>query len=132
MSSPIAFSLFDGQPEWSEMALVVAVTFLVASIASRFTARLVRVALTKIYGKAAEGAPALVTRPVLVTRLVTFLLVFAVTTIPSLDGIGERFASGSAKRSVIDGLHAGGGEGRIGAGLAATGEGAQSDQEGGG
>jgi hypothetical protein len=38
MSSPVAFSLFDGQPEWSEMALVVAVTFLLASIVSSFTA----------------------------------------------------------------------------------------------
>ena len=94
MSSPVAFSLFDGQPEWSEMALVVAVTFLLASIVSSFTARLVRVLLTKIYGKAAEGAPALVSRPVLVTRLVTFLLVFAVTTIPTLDGIGEHFDVG--------------------------------------
>ena len=60
MSSPIAFSLFDGQPEWSEMALVIAVTFLLASVASSFTARLVRLALTRIYGKAAEVAPALV------------------------------------------------------------------------
>ncbi len=101
MSSPVAFSLFDGQPEWSEMALVVAVTFLLASIASSFTARLVRLALTKIYGKAAEGAPALVSRPVLVTRLVTFLLVFAVTTIPSLDGIGEHLDVGLDSRTAF-------------------------------
>jgi small conductance mechanosensitive channel len=101
MSSPVAFSLFDGQPEWSEMALVVAVTFLLASIVSSFTARLVRLTLTKIYGKAAEGAPALVSRPVLVTRLVTFLLVFAVTTIPSLDGIGEHFDVGLDSRTAF-------------------------------
>ncbi len=101
MPSPIAFSLFDGQPEWSEMALVVAVTFLLASVASSFTARLVRLALTKIYGKAADMAPALVSRPVLVTRLVTFLLVFAVTTIPSLDGIGERLDVGLDSRTAF-------------------------------
>ena len=60
-----------------------------------------RLALTKIYGKAADMAPALVSRPVLVTRLVTFLLVFAVTTIPSLDGIGERLDVGLDSRTAF-------------------------------
>lgn len=101
MSSPVAFSLFDGQPEWSEMALVVAITFLLASVAASFTARLVRLALTKIYGKAAEGAPALVNRPVIVTRFVTFLLVFAVITIPALDGIGEHLNVGLDSRTAL-------------------------------
>jgi moderate conductance mechanosensitive channel len=101
MPNPVAFSLFDGQPEWSEMALAVAVTFLLASLAASFTARLVRLALTRIYGKAVQDAPALVNRPVLVTRLVTFLLVFAVTTIPALDGIGEHLDVGLDSRTAL-------------------------------
>ena len=41
-----------------------------------------------------KASPHWYSRPVLVTRLVTFLLVFAVTTIPMLDAIGEHFDVG--------------------------------------
>ncbi len=101
MSSPIAFALFDGQPEWSEIALVVAITFLLASLASTAIGRLVRVVLTAIYGGAAETAPRLIGRPVVLTRLVTFLLVFAVTVLPLLDLIGERLGMGVDRESMV-------------------------------
>ena len=101
MSSPFALNLFDGQPEWSEVALVVAIAFLLASLASTALGRAVRVVLTAIYGGAAETAPRLIGRPVFVTRLITFVLVFAVAIIPLLDLIGEQVGMGMDRRSVV-------------------------------
>jgi moderate conductance mechanosensitive channel len=90
MTIPLAIALFDGQPEWSEIALVLGLSFLLASLASTAIARLVRVTLTTIYGPATQAAPRLVGRPVLVARLVAFALAFVVSLVPLLDLIGER------------------------------------------
>jgi small-conductance mechanosensitive channel len=98
---PIAFSLVDGQPEWSEVALVIGVAFLLAALVSTTVARVVRLVLSSIYGDAVSGAPRLVGRPVLVARTVTFLLAFAVTVLPLLDAIGERFDVGFDGRSML-------------------------------
>ena len=99
MSDPLAFSLFDAQPEWSEIALALGIAFLIASIAAALLGRLVRVVLTTVYG--AAHLPWLVSTPVFVTRVVTFLLLFPVTAVPMLDAIGQRFDVGLDKRSVM-------------------------------
>jgi moderate conductance mechanosensitive channel len=96
-----SFSLFDGQPEWSEVALVLAIAFLLATFVSTAIGRVVRVVLTSVYADASTGARRLVARPVLVARLMSFLLAFAVTAIPLLDSIGKRFDVGLDGRSAL-------------------------------
>lgn len=100
MSNPLGISLFDGKPEGPEIVLALAVAFIVASLASTAMARLVRLTLKSIYGRATE-LPNLATRPVLVTRLVTFILTFAVTAVPMLDAIGQKLDVGLDGRSVL-------------------------------
>lgn len=107
MTPPLAFSLFDGHPEWAEVALALGVAFLVASLAAAALGRLVRLLLTAAYGND-EHVPRLVASPVLVTRLVTFLIVFAVTALPMLDAIGERFDVGIDQKSALRWLFASG------------------------
>ena len=107
MIPPLALSLFDGRPEWAEVALAVGVAFLAAALVAAALGRLVRIALTAIYGDA-EHVPHLVASPVFVTRLVTFLIVFPVTALPMLDAIGQRFAVGLDQQSALQWLLASG------------------------
>jgi moderate conductance mechanosensitive channel len=99
VTPPPAFPLFDGQPEWSEAVLVLALSFLIAWLAAAAAGRLVRVVLTAIYGDDDHG-PRLVARPILVTRLITFALTFTVAALPMLDVIGKRFDVGFDQKSV--------------------------------
>jgi small conductance mechanosensitive channel len=105
--SPVAFSLFDGQPEWVEVTLALGIAFLVAAVIAALIGRLVRVILTAIYGDA-EHLPYLVANPVLVTRLVTFVLVFPLIALPMLDAIGQKFDVGLDQKSVLRWLFASG------------------------
>ena len=105
--SPLAVSLFDGQPEWSEVALVLGVAFVVASLAASAMGRLVRLVLIGIYG-AGEHGPRLVAQPVFITRVVTFLLALPVTALPMLDGIGQRLDVGLDQKSALRWLLASG------------------------
>jgi small-conductance mechanosensitive channel len=100
MSNPLGISLFDGKPEGPEVALALAVAFILASLASTAMSHLVRLTLQSIYGRATE-LPRLAARPVLVTRLVTFTLAFAVTVVPLLDAIGQRLDVGLDGRSAL-------------------------------
>ena len=107
MTPPLAFSLFDGQPEWSEVALALGLAFLVATLVASVTGRLVRLVLSAIYGDADRGSR-FVARPVFITRLVTFALALPVTALPMLDAIGERFDVGLDQKSVLRWLFASG------------------------
>jgi small-conductance mechanosensitive channel len=78
----------------------VAVAFILASLASTALARLVRLMLHSIYGRGGQF-PQLAARPVLVIRLVTFVLAFVVTAVPLLDSIGQRLDVGLDGRSVL-------------------------------
>ena len=100
MSSPFAFSLMDGQPEWPEIALVIGVALLLASVVSTIATRLVRRTIRAIYGDAPAG-DATVRGPAEVVRLITFLLAFAVTVLPMLDAIGERLDTGLDGRTAF-------------------------------
>jgi len=100
VTPPLAFSFFDGQPEWSEVALAVGVAFLIASLVASAMARMVRLVLLAVYG-AHEQGPQAIARPVLITRLVSFTLAFPVTVLPLLDGIGHRFGFGLDKASAL-------------------------------
>ena len=100
MTTPVALSLFDGQPEWAEVALVLGLAFVVAASLALVVGRVVRLALTATYGDDTHW-PRLVTRPVMVTRVVTFLLVLPVTALPLLDVIGQRFDVGLDQKSVL-------------------------------
>ena len=42
MTTPVAFSLLDNQPDWTEVALVIGIAFVFAPIVSTVIARLVR------------------------------------------------------------------------------------------
>jgi small-conductance mechanosensitive channel len=101
MPNPLAFSLFDGKPEASEIALALAVAFGLASLASTAISRLVRLILTSIYGAASTDSTTLVARPVIVTRIVAFLVAFAVTAVPLLDAIGKQLDVGLDGRSLL-------------------------------
>jgi moderate conductance mechanosensitive channel len=98
-----AFSLFDGQPESSEVAIALGISFLVASLAAAVLGRLVKALLTVIYG-GDENAARLVAGPLSVTRIITFLLVLPVTALPMLDAIGQRFDVGLDRRSAMEWL----------------------------
>ena len=100
MTPPLAFSFFDGQPEWSEVALVVGVAFLIASLVASAMGRMVRLVLLSVYG-AHEKGPEAIARPVLIIRLVSFTLAFPVTVLPLLDGIGQRFGFGLDQESAL-------------------------------
>ena len=97
MPTPLAIALLDGQPEWTEIVLVVGLALLLASVVSTAVARLVRLALYRIYG-GDEHSARLVGRPVLIVRFVTFLLAFPVTLLPLLDAIGERLDTVEARQ----------------------------------
>jgi moderate conductance mechanosensitive channel len=97
----LALSPFDGQPEWTEVTLVIGLAFILAVIVSTVIARLVRSMLKGSYGEAATTSPRLVARPVLVTRLVAFIIAFAVTLLPLLDVIGKHFDVGFDRRSAF-------------------------------
>jgi small-conductance mechanosensitive channel len=101
MTSPVGIALFDGQPEWTEIALVIGLALTLASLVSTALARLVRVVLTAIYGAAASPGSRLIARPVFVTRVVTFVLAFGVTLVPLLELIGERLDVGLDRRSLL-------------------------------
>ena len=107
MTSPLAFSLFDGQPEWAEVAVILGLAFLVATLVALVTGRLVRLVLSAIYGDA-DRSSQLVARPVFITRLVTFALALPVTALPMLDAIGERFDVGLDQKSVLQWFFASG------------------------
>lgn len=100
MSNPFAFSLIDGQPEWSEIALVIGVAFLIASVVSTIAARLVRRTIHAIYGSA-TAVDATVRGPAEIVRVISFLLAFAVTVLPMLDAIGERLDTGLDGRTAF-------------------------------
>ena len=100
MSNPLGISLFDGKAEGAEIALALAVAFILAALASTALARLVKLTLHSIYGRAGQ-LPHLADRPVLVIRLVTFGLAFVVTAVPLLDAIGQQLDVGLDGRSVL-------------------------------
>ncbi len=101
MPNPLAISLFDGKPEGSEIALALAVAFVLASLASTAISRVVRLILISIYGAASTDSTTLVARPVIVTRIVTFLVAFAVSAVPLLDAIGKQLDVGLDGRTVL-------------------------------
>jgi moderate conductance mechanosensitive channel len=100
MSNPLGISLFDGKPESLEIALALSLAFIVSTLVATALSRLVRLTLKSIYGRATE-LPRVAARPVLVTRLVTFALAFAVTAVPLLDAIGQRLDVGLDGRSML-------------------------------
>ncbi len=107
MTPPLALSLFDGQPEWSEIAMALGVAFVVASLLATALGRLVRLALTAIHGDDQHG-PRLTARPVMVTRVITFALAFPITALPMLDTVGKQFDVGLDQKAVLRWLAASG------------------------
>ena len=107
MTPPLSFWLFDGQPEWSEVALVLGLAFVVAYVVSAAVGRVLRLVLVGIYGGHEHG-PRLAARPVVITRLITFALVLPVTALPLLDAIGQGFDIGLDQKSVLRWLVASG------------------------
>ncbi len=101
MTTPVAFSLLDNQPDWTEVALVIGIAFVFAAIVATVLARLVRSLLRAIYGEAAQASPRLIRRPVFVTRLIAFLLTFFVSIVPLLDAIGEHLDFGLGRREAL-------------------------------
>ena len=100
MTAPVAFSLFDGQPEWSEVTLVLGAAFVLAYLVSVVVGRLVRVVLVAIHGDG-DHARHLVSRPVTITRMLTLALALPVTALPLLETIGQRFDVGFDQKSLL-------------------------------
>jgi moderate conductance mechanosensitive channel len=107
MTTPLAFSLFDGQPEWAEVTLVLSAAFLLAYLVSAVVGRLVRLVLVGIHGDT-EAGRRLAARPVTITRLVTLALTLPVLALPLLDAIGQRFDVGLDQKSLLRWLFASG------------------------
>lgn len=107
MSTSLGLTLGDGRPEWTEVALVLGVALLVASLVAAAIGRLVRLVLATIYGEG-DHAPRLIATPVFVTRVITFLLVLPVAALPLLDAIGAHFDVGLDQESALRWLLASG------------------------
>ena len=100
MTDALAFTLFDGQPEWADIAMALGLAFLVSVVIAWLLGRLVKVVLAAAYGSEGQ-APQLVANPVFVTRIVTFLLVFPLTALPMLDAVGQHYDVGLDQKSVV-------------------------------
>jgi moderate conductance mechanosensitive channel len=85
----LAFSLTDSRPDWPEVALVSGLAFVAAYFVAGLVARVVRWAVHAALGPDEAGQlRKSARRPVLVARLVTFLLVWAVLALPLLAAVG--------------------------------------------
>jgi moderate conductance mechanosensitive channel len=100
MPTPLGISLLDGKPEGTEIALALGVAIVIGWLVAAGAARLVKLLLKSIYGRGNE-LPPLAAQPVRLTRLVTFVLTFAVTAVPLLDAIGKRLDVGLDSRSML-------------------------------
>ncbi len=96
-----AFSLFDGQPEWPEIAIASA-SLLISSAWRLALGRMVRARMKS--SRRPRARPKLVARPLAVTRMVTCLLVLPVPALPMLDAIGQRFDVGLDRKSAVEWL----------------------------
>lgn len=96
-----ALSLADDRADPAEIALVAGVTFVAAYVVSRLVARFVRWAFSGALGPEASGQlRASAGRPVLVARVVTFLIVWASLSLPLLQAIGLPFDLGLGSDAV--------------------------------
>ena len=85
----LAFSLTDSRPDWPEVALVSGLAFVAAYFVAGLVAKVVRWALHAALGPDEAGQlRKSARRPVLVARIVTFLLVWAVLALPLLAAVG--------------------------------------------
>lgn len=90
---PVA--LFDGRPEWTDIALALGLSFVAAYIIARFVNRLLRWALHAVLGSDDAGHTlTLVQRPLLAVRILVFLLTWAALALPMLDAVGTRITDG--------------------------------------
>lgn len=84
-----AFSFSDNRPDWAEIVLVAGTAFVAAYFVAGLVGRLVRWAVHAALGPDELGQlRASARRPVLIARILTFLLVWVVLALPLLEAIG--------------------------------------------
>jgi len=105
----LAFDLFDSRPDWPEIALGICLALVGATIASRLIGRILawashgalRAHVPEAYRQAAR-------RPLLIVRILVFLLAWAVLALPLLDAIGVPLELGTTPRAMRNWLFASG------------------------
>lgn len=86
---PFAVSFADGLAEWPEVVLAAGLAFVAAYFIAAFVARLIRWAFHTALGPTETGQlKGAIRRPVFIARLLIFLLMWAVLSVPLLDAIG--------------------------------------------
>jgi small conductance mechanosensitive channel len=97
----LAFSLTDNRADPAEVALVAGVAFVGAYFVSNIAARVVRWAAGLALGTAETAhLRQSARRPVLVVRIVTFLLVWALLALPLLTALGLPFGFGMERGAI--------------------------------
>jgi len=106
---PLAFNLFDARADWTEIVLVVGVALVAAALVSRVIDRILRWALHDAVGAhVPEAYRKAARRPLVVVRVLVFLLVWVGLSLPLLDAIGVPLALGTNWPAVRDWLFASG------------------------
>ena len=106
---PLAFNLFDTRADWPEIVLVVGVALVAAALVSRGMDRILRWALHDAVGAhVPEAYRKAARRPLVVVRVLVFLLVWVGLSLPLLDAIGVPLALGTNWPAVRDWLFASG------------------------
>jgi small-conductance mechanosensitive channel len=104
----VTFNLYDGRPEWPEMVLAVGAALIGAYFVAAVVGRVFRWALRGPLGADARPQRQSVDRPVLIARIVIFLLTWVALTVPLLDGIGLPLEVNLSRRALLHWLLASG------------------------
>jgi small conductance mechanosensitive channel len=98
-----SIDLSDGVAVWPEIALALGVAFVGAFVAASLVARGVRWALTSIADAGPDSArprPAPIQQSLFALRVLTFVVAWAVLSLPLLDGVGLPLDLGLSQQAV--------------------------------
>ena len=85
----LAFNLADNRADWSEIALALGLAFVGAYVVARLLRRVLQWAMAGALGaQAPEAYRTAARRPLLLLRILVFVLTWAVLSVPLLDAIG--------------------------------------------
>jgi moderate conductance mechanosensitive channel len=107
--TPLAFNLLDNQADWPEIALAIGVALVGAALVSRAIGRMIAWASQGAIGAhVPEAYREAARRPLVVARLLIFVLTWFVLALPLLDVIGLPLETGSSRHATREWLLASG------------------------
>src|SRR5918994_5614431 len=107
--SIVALSFLDDRPDWPEIVLVIGVALIIAGVVSRAIGRMMTWAAQGALGAhVPEAYRAAARRPLVLARLLVFVLTWFVLAIPLLEAIGVPLAFGPNRQAAREWLLASG------------------------